>query len=114
MHELSIAMSIVDIAVEAAEKNGGGRVQSLYLKLGTLSGVANDALLFSWELACAGTPIEGSRLMIEEVPVKVHCVPCDADRTLDSANDLSCPVCSEPTPTILTGRELQLTALEIL
>ena len=107
-------MSIVDIAVEAAEKNGGGTVESLYLKLGKLSGVVRDSLLFSWDLACAGTPLEGARLVIEEVPVKVHCILCDADRTLDSANDLSCPVCSEPTPTILTGRELQLTALEIL
>jgi hydrogenase nickel incorporation protein HypA/HybF len=114
MHELSIAISIVQIAAEAAENNGGGTVESLYLKLGKLSGVVKEALLFSWDLACAGTPIEGARLVIEEVPITARCVACEADRTLVSVNDLACPVCNGPMPTILSGRELQLTALEIL
>ena len=114
MHELSIALSIVDIATEAARKNGGGTVEALYLRLGKLSGVAKDALLFSWEIACADTPIKGSRLIIEEVPVVVHCSSCDADRTIDPTDDFACPVCNEPTPTIVSGKELQLSALEIL
>ena len=114
MHELSIALSIVDIATEAAEKHGGGTVEALYLKLGKLSGVVKDALLFSWELACAGTPIEGSRLVIEEVPVVVHCGSCNADRMLDSINNFICPVCDHATPTVIRGRELQVTALEIV
>ena len=114
MHELSIALSIVDLAAEASTKNGGGRVEALYLKLGKLSGVVRDSLLFSWDIACAGTPIEGARLVIEEIPVMVRCGSCEADRTLDSINDLSCPVCGEPTPTILSGRELQLSEMEII
>jgi hydrogenase nickel incorporation protein HypA/HybF len=114
MHELSIALSIVDIATEAARKNGGGTVEALYLRLGKLSGVAKDALLFSWELASADTPIKGSRLIIEEVPVVVHCTLCDADRTIDSTDNFECPVCNEPTPTVVSGKELQLSALEIV
>ena len=114
MHELSIALSIVDIAAETVKTNGGGRVEALYLKLGRLSGVVKDSLLFSWDIACAGTPIEGSRLVIEEVPIVVHCRSCDADRTLDSINRFFCPVCNDTTPTIVSGRELQLTAMEIV
>ena len=114
MHELSIALSIVDIATEAAEKNGGGKVEAVYLRVGKLSGVVKDALLFSWELACADTSIKGSRLVIEEVPIVVHCGSCDADRTLDSITRLVCPVCNEWTPTIVRGKELQLTAMEIV
>ena len=114
MHELSIALSIVDIATEAARRNGGGTVEALYLRLGKLSGVAKEALLFSWELACADSPIEGSRLVIEEVPIVVHCASCDADRTIDTSDDFVCPVCNEPTPTVVSGKELQLSALEIV
>jgi hydrogenase nickel incorporation protein HypA/HybF len=114
MHELSIALSIVDIASEAAAKNGGGKVEALYLKLGKLSGVVKDSLLFAWDLACEGTPIAGSRLVIEEIPVVVHCKACDADHTVDTIMSSACPVCNEPAPTMISGRELQLTALEIL
>lgn len=114
MHELSIALSIVDIASDAAAKNGAGKVEALYLKLGRLSGVVKDSLLFCWDIVCSGTPIEGSRLVIEEMPVVIRCQPCAADATLDPSDTLVCPVCLEPASAILSGRELELTALEIV
>ena len=54
MHELSIAMSIVDMAQEEAERRNA-TVDAVHLELGLLSGVVADALLFSYEIACAGT-----------------------------------------------------------
>ena len=59
--ELSIAMSIVDMAMEEAEKRGADCVSAVHLKLGLLSGVVSRALLASYELACENTPLEGSR-----------------------------------------------------
>ena len=63
MHELSIAMSIVDMALEEAERRDV-TIDAVHLELGPLSGVVADALLFSYEMACDGTPLEGSRLVI--------------------------------------------------
>ncbi|MDQ3013798.1 MAG: hydrogenase maturation nickel metallochaperone HypA, partial [Acidobacteriota bacterium] len=77
MHELSIAMSIIEMATEEGEQRGV-RVIAVHLKLGRLSGVVNDALLFSWEIACADTPLSGSQLVIEDVPVVVYCPNCRA------------------------------------
>jgi hydrogenase nickel incorporation protein HypA/HybF len=114
MHELSVALSIVDIAAETAEKNGGGRVERVFLKLGALSGVVKDALVFSWQLASADTPLEGARLEIEEIPAVVRCSNCEADRKLDAINKFICPVCNQATPHILRGKELEITALEIV
>lgn len=114
MHELSIALNMVDIAAETARKNGGGRVEVLYMKLGMLSGVAKDALLFSWELACADTALEGSRLVIEEIPVVVRCSACKADGKLETINKLICPACNSPIAKIVEGKELEITALEIV
>ena len=113
MHELSIALSMVDIATEALEKNGGGKVTAIYLKLGALAGVVKDALLFSWDAACADTSLEGSRLVIEDVPVVVSCSSCEEERELDSINSFICPVCHEPAPSVVRGRELLVAALEI-
>ena len=52
MHELSIAMSIVEFAQEEAERRGSARVISVHLRLGAFSGVAKQALLSSYEMAC--------------------------------------------------------------
>src|ERR1700691_2779292 len=64
MHELSIAMSIVDMAQEEAERRDV-KVDAIHLELGLLSGVVAEALLFSYEMACSGTRLEGSRLVIK-------------------------------------------------
>ena len=82
MHELSIALSLVDLAQEEAGRQGG-RVCALHLRLGALAGVVPEALLASYEMACAETPLEGSRLVIEEVPVVVFCPRCQAQRPLE-------------------------------
>ena len=72
-----------------------------------------DALLSSFELACEDTLAAGARLVIEDVPVTVHCPPCDATRPIHSMQELCCAECGTPTADIVEGRELQVTALEM-
>jgi len=67
MHELSIALGIVEAAVEEAQQRNV-QVSAVHLRLGALSGVVKDGLLFSYEVACQDTPLQGSRLLIEDVP----------------------------------------------
>ena len=112
LHELSIAISIVDTAQEEAEQRGV-RVSAVHLRLGALAGVVKDALLFSYDMACQDTPLEGSRLLVEDLPVIVFCPNCQAKRTLDSVQSFTCPVCATPTGDILQGKELEVFALEV-
>jgi hydrogenase nickel incorporation protein HypA/HybF len=113
MHELSVAANIVEIATEEAARRGCAHVLALHLKLGQLSGLAKEALIFSWEAICEDTPLKGARLVIEEAPVIVYCPACQAERTLRSVQEFVCPVCGVPTPQVLRGRELEIVALEI-
>src|SRR5271167_4666331 len=113
MHELSIALSIVEMAQEESEARGGIPIQAIHLKLGRLSGVVKEALLSSYEMACCDTPLEGSQLLIEEVPIEVFCQKCAGPQILDSMQWFCCPQCGEPTTEVLRGRELQVVALEI-
>jgi hydrogenase nickel incorporation protein HypA/HybF len=113
MHELSIAMSIVEMAEEESARHGGARVQAVHLKLGKLSGVVKEALLSSYEMACQATSLEGSQLLIEEVAVEVFCAQCDGPRLVTSIQCLACPECGTPTSTVLHGKELEVVALEI-
>jgi hydrogenase nickel incorporation protein HypA/HybF len=112
MHELSIAMSIVELAGEESASRGA-RVSAVHLRLGRLSGVVKDALLGSYEIAAAGTPLEGSRLEIEEIPVLAYCGRCKEKRTIESQEWFTCPACGSPISEILGGKELEVFALEL-
>ena len=114
MHELSIAVSLIEVATEEAQRLGGVRVEALHLRLGPLSGVVREALLFSFELAAEGTPIEGARLEIEEVPVVVFCPACREERHLPNLQSFQCPVCAAPTPDVIRGRELELVTMAVV
>jgi hydrogenase nickel incorporation protein HypA/HybF len=114
MHELSIAVSMIELAEEEAARRGGVQVSAVHLRLGALSGVAREALLSSFELACEGTSLEGAKLLIEDLPVIVYCPKCHERHAVNSVQWLSCPVCGTPTPDVVQGKELEVSALEIV
>lgn len=114
MHELSIALSLVETAETAARDAGAVRVEVVYLRLGLFAGVVKEALHFGWDVATKDTLLDGARLEIEDVPVIVHCPTCDADRDLSNTQLFQCPVCGTPTPDIRQGRELELDSIEIV
>jgi hydrogenase nickel incorporation protein HypA/HybF len=114
MHELSIAMSILDAAEEEVERRGSPQLEAIHLRLGPLSGVVKEALLSAYELAREATPFESTRLIIEEVPIVVFCSKCDAERPVRSMQDFSCVECATPASKVVHGRELELAALELL
>jgi len=112
MHELSIAMGIVDAALEEARQRSA-RVSAVHLRLGPLSGVVKDALLFSWNVACQDTPLVGAQLLVEEVPAVVFCPQCKDRKTLRSVQEFVCPDCGALTGEVLQGKELEIFALEV-
>ncbi len=114
MHELSVACDLVELAERAALAAHAERVAVVHLKLGVLSGVVKDALLFGYETAVKGTLLEGSRLDIEEVPLVAYCAFCDKERQLPSIQSFQCPVCGNDATDIRRGKELELKAMEIV
>jgi hydrogenase nickel incorporation protein HypA/HybF len=68
MHELSIALSILEIAEEESEQRGNIPVEAIYLKMGDLSGVVKEALLSAFELAAEQSAFPHCRLVVEEIP----------------------------------------------
>ena len=113
MHELSIAMSLVQLAREELRQQGGASVKAVYLRLGPLSGVVGDALLSAYKIACENSPLEGSQLHIEEVPVQILCPSCRVERNVKSIQDMRCGMCGTPGNEVTHGRELEIYAMEI-
>ena len=113
MHELSIAMSLIDVAAEEAGRRGVVAV-AIHMRLGPLSGVVRDALLSAFELAREGSPLAGVRLVIRDMPVVAWCPACRREQQIESVQRLCCPACHTPTPDVRGGRELDVVGLEIL
>lgn len=113
MHELSVAVSLVELACEEAARRGATRVLAVHLRIGPLSGIVEDALRFSFDLTTEGTSAAGARLVIEHVPIVASCPRCGVDREIPSPQYLCCPACGMPTPNVRHGSELELYAMEI-
>jgi hydrogenase nickel incorporation protein HypA/HybF len=114
MHELSICLSLLDVAGEEVERRGNPQLEAIHLRLGPLSGVVKEALLSAYELAREATPFATTRLIIEEVPIVIFCSKCDAERPVRSMQDFSCAECDTPASKVIHGRELELAALELI
>ncbi len=65
MHELSIAMAIVESVEEQIAAYPGAAVRRVVIEIGELSGVAAEALQFSWSRATEDTALAGAFLQIE-------------------------------------------------
>lgn len=113
MHELSIALRVVETLTEELSGEAGD-VLSVRLRMGVLSGVVPDALRFAWDVACRDTRLQGSQLHVEEVGVSIWCEACERELLLPDVIPLRCPLCAAPASRVLSGRELEILSVEMI
>jgi len=106
VHELSIAVAVVEQVEEAAREQGRA-VASLTLRIGELAGVVPEALDFSFGLAAEGTALAGARLLIETVEARGRCEGCGREAPTGMPPVLWCAGCGAPLA-LLGGRELEI------
>ena len=106
MHELSIAMSIVELAQEESS-GAAAAITAVHLKLGPCPGVVKEALLSSYEMACE-EPSRRSRLIVEDVPGRglLPELP-GADGPRATLQWFYCSECGTPLSEVVQGKELR-------
>jgi hydrogenase nickel incorporation protein HypA/HybF len=114
VHEASIALAIVDEISERAAAEPYEQITAVYVRIGALSSVVPEALTFAWDIATDGTLASGSQLHIDHVPLAIFCAPCNSERTIDNGVLPICPVCGVSSTQIVRGRELSVTAMEVV
>jgi hydrogenase nickel incorporation protein HypA/HybF len=108
---MGIAQAILDHSLTAAEVNGISRIARLHVKVGAFSGVVEDALRFSFEVASQGTRAEGAALEVDNIPLTVRCSDCGRESEIQPIL-FQCPSCGSRRVDILTGQELTLDSIE--
>lgn len=115
VHELSIAMNIVEIAEEHARADGANKVTLVALRVGTLSGVDTAALETAFTVAREGTMLAEAELDIERATPRFGCPECSVEFESDDPHGTaSCPRCGAPGHLSEVGTELDVRYLEVV
>ena len=113
MHELSIALSIVDIAEQEVKKNNATEVIEIELEIGKLSGIEPYALDFAWDQAILKTVLEKAERKTKYIEAKAECQDCGHNFEIDNIFD-ECPSCNSYMKELVTGRELRVKSLTVI
>lgn len=112
MHELSLLEELRRQALTAAEAQGVSCIEAITLRIGTLAGVEPEGLRLAFPLVMAGTIAAEARLVLEIETALCFCEPCG--RHFEAGDGrCDCPRCGSISRRLLSGRDLQLVALEV-
>jgi|Deesub1362A_J573_1020465.scaffolds.fasta_scaffold05185_2 hydrogenase nickel incorporation protein HypA/HybF len=111
MHEAPYAQGIMEILRKEAEANNLIKIERVKLRIGEMTGVVEDVLLFYLESMVKGTIAEGAVFEIEKIPTIVRCSGC---RKEYHSQDIApiCPHCNSLGGEILSGKECEVVSIE--
>jgi hydrogenase nickel incorporation protein HypA/HybF len=112
MHELSVALAILEMADREVGKNPVRRVRELTLEVGVFSGIDVEALEFALTMTFRNTIFEEARVRIIPREGKGSCSQCGNDFPMAEIWT-RCPVCNSPAQRIIRGEELRFLSLEV-
>ncbi len=110
MHELSIVMSIVDLATKQAAKHHASAIEEIELDIGCISGIEMDSFEFAWKQGIKRTILENATKKVNRIEGKAKCSDCDTYFDMLQLYD-SCPNCNSHLAVIISGKELKLKSL---
>ncbi|MCR4404114.1 MAG: hydrogenase maturation nickel metallochaperone HypA [Candidatus Acetothermia bacterium] len=121
MHEYSVAEELVRAVLAELTARGlqGEDLLEVHLRKGELRLLSDEALRQAYEILAEGTPLAGSKLVLEEVKAEVVCRACGYRGPAAYPDDpayhfltpiLACPRCRGPVE-LESGRELELVQL---
>ncbi len=105
MHELSIAMNIVEIVEEQFGKEDNSPISEMELDIGAASGVVIEALRFALEEAVKSSILDNTRIIINEIPAKSKCLSC-AHEFVPEDIISPCPSCGYLYADVISGKEM--------
>ncbi len=108
MHELGITRNIVSIVNEHAR---GRRVTRVRLSIGQLSAIADEAIIFCFDLCCRGTLAEGAKLEVFTIAGRLKCRACGEE--MPSATLYGQCACGSTDMQCIGGEELLISEIEL-
>ncbi len=113
MHELSIAVNIVEIATEEAAKASAKTVLKLELEIGKMSGVMPEALEMAMQEAIQSSILRNTDIHYHYIDAIAACTECCHEFPQEDVL-VTCPVCNSTKTHLIKGKELNIKSMEIV
>jgi len=112
VHELAVCQGLINEVERLAKQHNAGRIDSIVLSIGPLSGVEPHLLKRAFDIARLDTVAKDAELEIESGPVVVECRSCGASGEVQP-NYMLCPSCGDWQVNMKQGDELLLLRIEV-
>jgi hydrogenase nickel incorporation protein HypA/HybF len=109
---MSIAGSILDIAVAAAEKEGALKIVRINVVAGELRGIVPLQLSFCFDVLAEGTIAKDADLNVEISPIRGRCRECAEIFTVEDYL-YQCPGCGSQNIETVGGTELRVSDIDV-
>ncbi len=114
MHELSVTQSILEIALDYANRNQATKIVEIHLQIGQVTDFDDEWIQRYFDFVSKGTIAEGAKLRITRIPAQLQCQTCSFIFPLDRSTwDSQCPSCQSKDTQLISGREFRIEALEV-
>lgn len=113
MHEVSLALSLLNIVEEKCREGGYHSVESVKVRVGRASGILPEAFSFAFEAVKKDTIAQDAKFIIDIVPLGGFCNACQSRFATEEAYLLECPLCSSSSFQIDQGLELEVVEMEV-
>jgi len=112
MHEMSICEGIIQVLEEQGRSQKYTKVKTVWLEIGPLAMIENDALRFCFDAVTRNTLAQGAQLEIIELPGQAWCLQCAKMVAIRKRYD-ACTDCGSYQLQVTQGEELRIKELEV-
>jgi hydrogenase nickel incorporation protein HypA/HybF len=113
MHELPVTEGILNVALEAARRNGARRIVAIDLVIGQLAGIVDDSVQFYFDILSKDTIAERAVLRFRREPATATCADCGHQFPVVAPLEAVCPACQGIRLHISGGREFFVESIEV-
>ncbi len=112
MHEVGIAVSILETLDVEAGRRPDSQIIAVGLRIGELSNIDKDALMFAFDALTRNSPWQDLRIEIDWRERRQKCLACGEEFPVKNYQ-LECPKCGHSGTTCISGTELDIAYLEV-
>lgn len=107
MHELSLAVEVIELASREAAKHRVFNIREILIEVGDLSGVEADAFRFGLEMLVKDSILEQAEVQLVRTPGKGRCASCNMEFEMKDRLG-QCPLCQGYPSEITGGQEFRV------
>ena len=112
MHELAVTQSILNIALDSAQKAGAKKVNKIKIAAGEMTGYVPACVQDYFDIISKDTIAEKAELEFVKVPAAAKCLDCGKETRLTDFKFI-CEHCGSQNLKLIHGREFLVESIDI-